>query len=81
MEEFLLRRFLARDELDIVDQERVGLAVFFAEAGRRTGADGFDQLVRELVALDVDDRLFGEVLFQLVADRVQQVRLAEAELP
>ena len=31
VEEFLLNAFLAGEELDVVDQQHIGLAVFFAE--------------------------------------------------
>ena len=41
-------------------------------------ADGLDQLVCKLVALDVNDILIREILFELVTDGVEQVRFAEA---
>ena len=78
MEELFLRGFLAGDELNIVDEECVGLAVLFAETHGGTGADGLDQLVCKLVALDVNDILIREILFELVTDGVEQVRFAEA---
>ena len=37
---------------NIVDEECVGLAVLFAETHGGTGADGLDQFVCKLVALD-----------------------------
>ena len=55
MEKFLLRGVLACDELDIVHEEEVGVAVFVTELEVLAAADGVDQLVCELVALDVDD--------------------------
>ena len=78
MEELFLRGFLAGDELNIVDEECVGLAVLFAETHGGTGADGLDQLVCKLVALDINDILIREILFELVTDGVEQVRFAEA---
>ena len=77
MEEFFLRGFLAGDELNIVDEERIGLAVFFAEARGCTGANGLNQLVCKLVTLDVNDVFIREVLFQLVADGIEQVGFSQ----
>ena len=55
MEKLLLRGGLAGDELDIVHEKQIRAAVFAAELGISALLKGCDQLVRELVALDVDD--------------------------
>ena len=78
MEELLLRLLLAGDELYIVHQQQRRLPVFLAELPVLSLADGGDQLVCEVVALDVDDARLGLPLFQQVRDGVEQVRLAEA---
>ena len=55
MEKFLLRAVLAGDELNVVHEQKVRIAVFLAEAFGCAGADGFDHLIDELLALDVGD--------------------------
>ena len=55
VEKLLLRRLPAGDELDIVHEEKIGLAVFLAEFNVFARLDGADELVREVVALYVDD--------------------------
>ena len=77
MEELLLRALLAADELDVVDEQHVRLAVPLAEGGGVLVADGGDDVVGELVALDVDDVAVGLVFADLGADRVEQVGLAQ----
>ena len=67
MEELLLGRCLVDQELDIVDQEHVDIAVLVAEAGhhRIVGAvvaDGVDQLVRKFLAGHVQNFRLGIVL-------------------
>ena len=78
VEKLLLRAVLAGDELDIVHEQQVGIAVFLAEVLRRARADGFDHLVDELLALDVGDLRAGVVVADGLPDGEQQVRLAEA---
>ena len=78
MEKFLLRGVLARDELNIVHEEEVGVAVFVTELEVLAAADGVDQLVCELVALDIDDVIVRVLALDLVGDGIEQVRLAEA---
>ena len=78
MEKLLLCLLAAGDELHVVHQQKVRVAVFAAELDVLAGADGLDQLVGEIVALDVDDLgvwCFGA---DFVRDGVDQVRLAEA---
>src|SRR5690606_13866937 len=81
VEELLLRRLLVRQELDVVDQEDVHLAVALAEAVALAVADGVDELVGELLRADVPHARARVEAARVVPDRVQQVRLAEARLP
>ena len=53
VEEFLLRPVLAGQELDVVDQEHVDLAVALAELGQFAVLDRADVVVRELLRGDV----------------------------
>ena len=78
VEELLLGLLLAGDELDVVEQKQVGVAVFVAEFQVFALADGLDQLVRELLAGDIDDVDVGVPLLHLGGDGVEQVGLAQA---
>ena len=78
MEELLLGLYLAGDELDIVHQQNIRLAVFLPELRVAVFPDGGDQLVGEVVALDVHDAGVRPLLAQGVGDGVQQVGLAQS---
>ena len=80
MEEFLLGRILAGDELDIVDEQHVRVAVAVVEFDRRAVADGRDQLVCEFVAFDVDDVHLRAVFLDFIKNRVEQVRFAKSRI-
>ena len=80
VEELVLRAFLAGEELHVVDEQHVdALAVVAAELVHLAGADRLDVLVHEPLGRDVDDARAGAVRELLVADRVEQVGLAEAD--
>jgi hypothetical protein len=49
MKEFFLSGFLAGNELDVIDQKDIDLAVFFTETGCIVPADGIDQIVGEFL--------------------------------
>ena len=78
VEEFFLRRFLARDELDIVDHQQIGGAELLLELDRVIGAKRGDELDHELFGRHVDDLGARAARAELVADRVQEVGLAAA---
>ena len=78
MEKFLLRRFLAGDKLNIVNQKQIGVAVFIAELIVPALLQGGNQLVCKLIALDIDDIIAGVVLMHDAGDGVKQVRFAKA---
>ena len=79
VEELLLDAFLARQELDVVDQEDVELlAVAPLEGVHALVLDGRDELVREGLAGHVARSHARRVHEHVVRDRLQQVRLAEA---
>ena len=77
VEELLLGGGLARDEVDIVDEQNVAGAVLVAELGHGLAGHGVDHLVGEVLALDVDDPHVGDLLLQLVGDGVEQVGLTQ----
>jgi hypothetical protein len=76
VEEVLLGVLLAPEELDIVDEQHVHAAESLAEFGRASIANGGDKLVGELLSADVED--VHPSGHGLVADGVQEVRLADA---
>ena len=78
VEELLLGRLLAGDELDIVDKEKIDVAVFHAEFLAGAFLYGFEELVCEFVALYVSYLGRGRPLAYRLADCKQQVGLAEA---
>ena len=78
MEEFLLSGGLAADELDVVHQKQVCVAVFFAELHVFVLAQGGDELVGEGLGVDVNDVVVGEALLQAGGDGVEQMRFAKA---
>ena len=77
MEKFLLGGFLTSDELDIVDEENIRLAVFFTESGVLPTGDGFDQLIGEILAVDINSVQIGGALKELVGDGVHQMGLTQ----
>ena len=80
MEEFLLGLGLAGDELHVVHQQDVRVPVFVVEFQLFALADGLDQGVGKIVALDVDDLGAAVVLADAVGDGVDQVGLAQARV-
>ncbi len=78
VEELLLELLGALEELDVVDEQDVEVAVAALEAGHLLGPDGVDELVHERLGGDVAHPLVPEHGADVVADRVQEVGLAEA---
>src|SRR3546814_17253242 len=69
-------RFLAGDELDVVDHEEISGAQLLLEPYRLVGAERGDELDHELLGRHVDDLRARTPSPEFVADGVQQVRLA-----
>ena len=80
MEELLLDAFLAFDELDVVDQQHVDVAVTALEGRLAVVTQRVDEVVGELFGGDVLDPHAGEQPLGVVAGGVQQVGLAEPGL-
>ncbi len=78
VEEFLLRRILAADELEIVDHQQVDAAQPPLEAVRVLGAQGLDEFEHEALRRHVDRRGARIAVEEGMADRMHQVRLALA---
>ena len=79
VEELLLGPLLVGDELDVIDEQQVDLAVARPEVVDAALLDAGDEVVGELLAGGVDDPLARVALHHGVADRVHQVGLAEAD--
>ena len=80
VEELFLDAFFALDELDVVDQQHVDVAVAAFERGFAVIAQRVDEVVGEFLGGDVLDPHAGEQSLGVVAGRVQKVGLAEAGL-
>ncbi len=81
MEQLFLRRRLAADEMDIVDQQQVGAAHLVLEGGGRLVHQRLDEGRGEFFGRQVDDAGVGTARAGFPADGVQQVRLAVAVRP
>jgi hypothetical protein len=82
VEELLLDPLLALDELDVVDEQHVVVAVARLNPRSRAAlAHGVDELVHERLARHVARRETPRVLADVVADRLQEVCLAEPVPP
>ena len=81
VEELLLEAFLALDELDVVDEQHVDLAVAPFEVNRRVLPDGVDELVEERLGGDVTNGEVWVVRVDVAGDRPKQVRLAQPCVP
>ena len=79
MEELLLSLLFAGDELHVVNQEQVRLAVLFPHFGGFVGTflNGADQLVGQLIALDVGNAGIGIVAADDIGDGVDQMGLSK----
>ena len=77
VEERLLGRVLALQELDVVDQQDVDLAIARLEHRRAVVGDRVDEVVRELLGAHVSNPDAGVEALGVVADGVQEVGLAE----
>ena len=78
VEELLLRALLVGEELDVVDQQHVDRAVALAEVGMRSKRIELISSLTNCSAARYSTRSCGSRAQDLVADRVQQVGLAEA---
>ena len=79
VEKFFLRTFFAAEELDVVDQKQIGLAITFPEFDQVVVLDRVDELVDEQLAREIHH--FGVLLFRpdVLADRLHQMRLAQSD--
>ena len=81
MKKLLLGRFLTTDELYVVDEKNVRVAVFLTKFLRLRHLDGFNQLICKIVAFYVEDVDIGVVLFNIVSNRVKKVGFSKSGVP
>ena len=74
MEKFVLHLLLARDELHVVHEQKVRVAVLRAKFAAAARAHELDEFVDKIVALDVDDLRRRARRANLMSDGVNEVR-------
>ena len=79
VEEFLLDALLAGEELDVVDQEDIRLAVSSAEAHELAVLDRVDEFVGEFLGREIRHARSLFVAPHVLADGVEQVRFAQTD--
>jgi hypothetical protein len=79
VEELFLRAVLAGDELDVVHEQHVGVAILLPERGQAIEPDGVDHLVEEAIRGDVGQLEMAIAGLDVVADRVHEVRFSETD--
>ena len=79
VEEFLLRPFFAAEELDVVDQKQIGLAIPLPKFDQVTVLDRVDELVDEKLAREIHH--FGVSLLRqnILPDGLHEMRLAQTD--
>ena len=80
VEELLLRLHLALQELNVIDEQHVDVAVAALKVGRLVVADRVDEVVGELFGVHVSHLDVRIQAARVVADGVQQVGLAQARV-
>src|SRR5258708_1854855 len=78
VEELLLGPRLARQELDVVDQEHINASVGLLEGIEGPGSERLDEVVGERLDRRVTDVRGSAERLHVVADRVEEVSLPQA---
>ena len=77
VEELFLRRFLAGDELDIIDHQHLDGAEHFLEIHHGAFAQGLHEAIHELFSREIQHAGLGAAGADISGDGVHQVRLAQ----
>src|SRR5258708_1058578 len=77
MKKLFLRSFLTGEEMNIVDQQHIRLAITFPELDQSIVLNGVNDLIREPLAGEVHDFEVLLPVCYLLTNRLHQVRLAE----
>ena len=81
MEELLLGLLFAGDELHVVHQQKIRLAVFLPHVCGFALPDGVHQLIGEVVALHIGDSGLGVVFSDHIGNGVNQVGFSKTGVP
>src|SRR5690606_27209512 len=68
VKKLLLNRVFAGDELDVIEEEDVGVSIFLFEVEGGLGFNGVDDLIGEFLAGAVNDAGLGVLMENIVAD-------------
>src|SRR5215470_4058037 len=79
VEELLLGPLLARDELDVVDEEEIDRPILRAKLRGAIVADGVDQVVGEALRRQIEQAKLWIEAADLMSHRVEEVRLPQAD--
>ena len=78
IEKFFLELLLSDDELNVVQQQQIILAVACPEGRQSSRGDGVDIFVEECFGRDVADGSFGIVVQYVMANGFHEMRLAKS---
>src|SRR6267143_1374516 len=80
VEEFLLRAFFARQELNVVDHQHVDMTIPLPQIHHFVVSNGVDDLVRKLLGRQIGNPEIGS-LRHIISNGIQEVRLPQPGLP
>lgn len=78
IEEFFLRLLLAFEELDIIDEKDVDIAILVLEFAGAAACDGLNQLICEHLGRNVEHIRARMISYNIDADGLHEMRLAES---
>ena len=79
VKEFLLRSLLASEKLDVVNQEKISLAITLPEFDEITVLDRIDELVDEQLTRDVEHLHVSSFRPCILSDGLHQMGFAQAD--
>src|SRR3982751_178170 len=79
MKKFFLNPFLAGEELDVINQEHIGLPIFFAKLDERIILDRVDVFVGKFLGRNVSDARAFFVRGNMLTDGMKQMSFAETD--
>ena len=79
MEELLLQALFAGEEVDVVDEQEIYMAIAPAEIGRGAVLDGVDELIGKLLGGDVDHLAAVVHMTDVMANSLHEMGLAEPD--
>ena len=78
MKQLVLEAFFVLHELDVVDQKDVTFSIVTFERNGGIPPQGLDEVIEEGFGCDIEHPVSGIVLEDVITNRVQEVRLAQA---